>query len=154
MCRFWYEHKSSFPWDKYSGVWLLGCMVVACLVFLFVLRNYLTFPEWMYCFTFPLTMYEWTSFSAFLAAFGVVIVFYFILFLKHLFIYLAAPGLNCTMGDLVPWPGIEPRPPALGVQSLNHWTTREVSAIIFYFSHSDMCVGVSHYDFNLHFSNG
>ena len=27
---------------------------------------------------------------------------------------------------LVPWPGIKPRPPALGVQSLSDWTTREV----------------------------
>ena len=34
--------------------------------------------------------------------------------------------LNCSMWDLVPWLGIEPRPPALGVQSLNHWTTREI----------------------------
>ena len=30
------------------------------------------------------------------------------------------------MWDLVPWPGIEPRPPALEVWSLSHWTTREV----------------------------
>ena len=30
------------------------------------------------------------------------------------------------MWDLVPWPGIEPRPPALGVCSLNHCATREV----------------------------
>ena len=29
------------------------------------------------------------------------------------------------MWDLVPWPGIEPGPPALGVRSLSHWTTRE-----------------------------
>ena len=42
-------------------------------------------------------------------------------------------GLSCSMQtfscgtwDLVPWPGIEPRLPALGVQSLSHWTTREV----------------------------
>ena len=28
--------------------------------------------------------------------------------------------------DLVPRPGIEPGPPALGAQSLTHWTTREV----------------------------
>ena len=42
------------------------------------------------------------------------------------FIYLAAPGLSCSMRDLVPWPGIEPGPPALEVWSLNHWTTREV----------------------------
>ena len=30
------------------------------------------------------------------------------------------------MGDLIPCPGIEPRPPAFGAQSLSHWTTREV----------------------------
>ena len=42
------------------------------------------------------------------------------------FIYLAAPGLSCSTWDLVSWPGIEPRPSALGVQSLSHWTTREV----------------------------
>ena len=34
--------------------------------------------------------------------------------------------LSCGMWDLVPWPGIEPGPPALGAQSLSHWTTREV----------------------------
>ena len=35
-------------------------------------------------------------------------------------------SLNCGMWDLVPWPGIKPGPPALGSQSLSHWTTREV----------------------------
>ena len=34
-------------------------------------------------------------------------------------------------GILVPRPGIEPAPPALEVWSLNHWTAREVPAIIF-----------------------
>ena len=34
------------------------------------------------------------------------------------------------MWDLVPRPGIEPGPPALGVQSLSHWTTREVPALL------------------------
>ena len=54
--------------------------------------------------------------------------FYFLIF-----IYLAASGFNCSMQtvrcsmwDLVPWPGIEPRPPALGTWSLSHCTTREV----------------------------
>ena len=42
------------------------------------------------------------------------------------FFNLAALGLSCGMRDLVPWPGMEPGPPALGAQSLNHWTTREV----------------------------
>ena len=36
------------------------------------------------------------------------------------------PGLSCSVWDLAPLPGIEPGPPALGVQSVSHWTTREV----------------------------
>ena len=32
--------------------------------------------------------------------------------------------------DLVPRPGNEPGPPALGVQSLTHWTTREVPRVL------------------------
>ena len=35
-------------------------------------------------------------------------------------------SLNCSVWDLVPWPGIEPGPPALGAWSLSPWTTREV----------------------------
>ena len=38
-----------------------------------------------------------------------------------------APGtLSCGMWDLVPWPGMEPRLPALGAWSLSQQTTREV----------------------------
>ena len=33
---------------------------------------------------------------------------------------------------LVPQPGIEPVPPAPGVQSLNHWTARQVLILNFY----------------------
>ena len=33
------------------------------------------------------------------------------------------------MWDLVPQPGIEPWPPALGARSLTHWTTREVPGV-------------------------
>ena len=33
---------------------------------------------------------------------------------------------------LVPWPGIEPMPPALEAQSLNHWTAREVLPFFFW----------------------
>ena len=60
------------------------------------------------------------------------------------FFFLAAPGLSCStwdfqcgmwtfscsMWDLVPWPGIKPRPPALGAQSVNHWTIREVPSSV------------------------
>ena len=67
--------------------------------------------------------------------------------------YLAALDLSCCMqtliygmGDLIPWLGIEPGPPALGVQSLNHWTTREVPIFFFiHFSRSDLAA-----DLNIH----
>ena len=35
-------------------------------------------------------------------------------------------SLSRSMWDLVPWPGIKPRPPALGTQNLSHWTTWEI----------------------------
>ena len=51
---------------------------------------------------------------------------------------MAVPGLSCEMQilshgvwDLVPWPGIEPKPPVLGARSLSHWTIREVSKTSF-----------------------
>ena len=50
--------------------------------------------------------------------------------------------LSCIMWDVVPWPEIETRAPALGVWSLSHWTTREVPAFFSfvrrenYFPHS------------------
>ena len=43
-----------------------------------------------------------------------------------LFIDLTVPGLSGSMWDLVPRLVIEPRPPALGAQSLSHFTTGEV----------------------------
>lgn len=43
-----------------------------------------------------------------------------------LFIYLAVLGLSWGMGDLVPWWGLEHRPPALEVQNLSDWTIRKV----------------------------
>ena len=53
-----------------------------------------------------------------------------------IFIYLATPGLSCStwdlrcgMQDLVPQPGIEPGPPALGARCLSHSTTREVPGL-------------------------
>ena len=36
------------------------------------------------------------------------------------------------MWNLVSQPGTEPRPPALGGQSLSHWTTREVPLFFFF----------------------
>ena len=56
-------------------------------------------------------------------------------------VFVAARGIfdfHCSSGiftrstwDLVPLAGIKPGPPALGLQNLSHWTTREVPVGIF-----------------------
>ena len=48
------------------------------------------------------------------------------LFFPPQFIYLFLWPHHAACGTLVPWPGIEPTLPAVEVQSLNHWTTRDV----------------------------
>ena len=67
--------------------------------------------------------------------------FFFFFFLKYLSIYLLGcprifelqhVGFLVIMWVLVPWPGIETRLPALGVQSLSPWTTRKAPAYLFY----------------------
>ena len=64
---------------------------------------------------------------------------------QHLMLSLIFFWLHCTgYGILVPWTGIEPVLLTLEAQSVNHWTDREVP-IIFYFSHSDRCVVMSHW---------
>ena len=45
---------------------------------------------------------------------------------RHPDIFTGARGLGCSMWDQVPWPEIEPGPPALEAQNLSYWTTREV----------------------------
>ena len=49
-----------------------------------------------------------------------------------LFIYLAVLGLSCHTQTLSCDMGMEPGSPALGVQSLSHWTTREVPRGLFW----------------------
>ena len=44
----------------------------------------------------------------------------------HWVLVLAHGVFSCGTWDLVPWPGIEARTPAMGAGSLSHWTTREV----------------------------
>ena len=43
-----------------------------------------------------------------------------------------AKPFNWDIWDLVPWPGMEPGPPALGLWSLGHWTTREIQYLWFF----------------------
>ena len=50
---------------------------------------------------------------------------YLFIWLHKVFV-LAHRIFSCSMRDLVSWPGMEPRPPALGVWSLSHWTTKDV----------------------------
>ena len=76
------------------------------------------------CFlTMKLSMIISSLFYSGLSAYSAVNVHWF----YYIFIHLAAADLSCGMWDLVPGPGIEPGLPALGTQSLSHWTTREVS---------------------------
>ena len=48
---------------------------------------------------------------------------------SYLFIHLAPPDFSCDLWDLVPWPGIEPWPPALGAWSLRLWTIRKIPPV-------------------------
>ena len=64
------------------------------------------------------------------------LIFIYLLIWLHWVLLVACGILSCGTStlsrgewDLVPLPGIEPRPPALGVQSLSHWTTREVPTL-------------------------
>ena len=62
------------------------------------------------------------------------------------YLLVAACGLLVVacMQDLVPRPGIKPGPPALGVWSLTHWTTRGVPIVPnlkVKFYHRFVCIG-------------
>ena len=56
---------------------------------------------------------------------------HFFFFLILPFFFLAASRTAC--GILVPQPGIEPLPPAVESWVLNHWTTMEVPAALYFF---------------------
>ena len=63
------------------------------------------------------------------------------------------------MWNLVPWPGIKPRPPAVEVQSLSHWTTREgpeqyfvLCCCCWLFSSLSITFFLFHYNFFLHWA--
>ena len=67
------------------------------------------------------TIFHW------LGAFFMPVSFHQIYWLHRLLVAaLRMFSLCWGMWGPVPWPGIEPGPPAMGVWSLSHWTTREV----------------------------
>ena len=59
--------------------------------------------------------------------------FFFFKFIGLCQVFAVACGIffSCGIWDLVSWPGIEPRPPALGAHSISHWITREVPEMPF-----------------------
>ena len=113
------------PWGTVSFI-IVGCPV-KCLDHGIYSVNAECVNGW---YTLNSLTFIWDLFST-----GVLITFSYhrILFLK-IFIYLAVLSLSCSiyrifscgMWDLVPWPGIEPGPPALGAWRLSHRTTRKV----------------------------
>ena len=54
-------------------------------------------------------------------------------------------SFHCSMWDLVPQPGIEPGPPALGAWSRNHWATRKVPKCVYDLSFSLLWL-IQHYN--------
>ena len=76
---------------------------------------------------------------------GCISTFYFYLFVYFSFCHIVFSHLgwlnhivvfvfnfwpcHATCGILVPWPGIEPAPPALEARGHNHWTAREVPMV-------------------------
>ena len=80
--------------------------------------------------------FQWTpSPQLMLWAFTIIIpclslIFFFSLWLRWVFIVSQGLSSPVACGILVPWPGIKPRPPALGIQSLSHWTTRKVTGMV------------------------
>ena len=59
----------------------------------------------------------------------------FVCFFKYIWLhwvlFAAFQNLVEAWGILVPWPGTEPRPLALGARSLSHWITMEIPSVGF-----------------------
>ena len=99
---------------------------------------YGTFGVWKFaevtltvvCTTIPCT--ACSSLSSFF--FNISFIYFAVLTqLQHVrsLIFVVAYGIfSCSMWDLVLWPGIKLRTPALEVQSLSHWTTRKVPDLL------------------------
>ena len=101
-------------------------------------------PQWIYRTIWYVSLSSSTETKAPHSGGGWRLFFFNIYFL---FIYLAALGLSCSMWDLVPQPGVEPVPTALGVWSLSHWTPREVLFLCFLSKSSLYWPWISHFFF-------
>ena len=127
--------RSSTVHEKESCVWCFTEMDLS-----FSPGNFSTVWHWVDCLTFVLQNC-WCYLSSFIITKSPAFIFLFwniylfdctglgLSFGRHAgsFFSWGMQTLSCCMWDLVSWPGIELRPPALGMQSLSHWTTRDVS---------------------------
>lgn len=115
------------------GVWIHS-LIFNC----WVEAHYITILKFIVlCVSFPSAFFQFSLFSSIIHIPYVTYHFVFVhLIFKNVFIYLfiwlyrvsvaalwifscSTWMVSCVMPDLVPWPGIEPRPPALGAWSLS-----------------------------------
>ena len=129
---FYLSSKASSRWDYYRSFRLSSfsffkyfIMEVALLfcMFMFHKLSYFSFFKKYLCICLSIYLSIYLSIwlcRVLVAACGV----FFLAVARELLIV-------ACMWDLVPWPGIKPGPPALGAQSLSHWTSREVPMLLF-----------------------
>ena len=112
---------------------------------LYILPHFYAFICWW---TFRLFSYLCCCESCCYEQKGACVFFFLNIYLAVLGLSYSMLTLSCGMWDLVPWPGIKPRPPALGGWSLSYWTTREVSCMYLFKLqfYPDVCPGVGWLD--------
>ena len=76
--------------------------------------------------------FPWEMSLIYLAALDLSCGMWGLLVAAHMIFSCSMWTLSHSMWDLVSQPGIEPGSPALGAQSLSHWTTREVPMSLMY----------------------
>ena len=74
----------------------------------------------------------WLYLTVIYVAFLFLFLFIYVFWLRQSKLRHVGSLVAARMRDLVPRPGMEPRPPALGAQSLSHWTIREVPPLHFF----------------------
>ena len=71
----------------------------------------------------------------FFNVFYLLIYFHYCFLILHFYLQYFFSLHHVACGILVPWPGMEPAPLAVKVQSLNHWTTRQFPSLVFMKTH-------------------
>ena len=114
--------KEPFLFFKYSlGSWSLP---VSSSISSFLLSNPVVWGLFLVFLGVQIPLIVFNSCSLKIAPFTNVLIYKYIS--VHIYIYIFG-----SIWGLVSWPGIEPGPPELGVQSLSHGTTRVVPVVLF-----------------------